>query len=49
MGRIAAVFDRLLSHLGLKAEFYYGKFTEADRSKMAFDAQVFVVTPSGVS
>jgi hypothetical protein len=37
MDRIAAVCDRLLSHLGLKAEFYYGKFTEADRSEMTFE------------
>jgi hypothetical protein len=36
LDRIARVFNRLLSHLGLKAELYYGKFT-ADHSKMAFD------------
>ena len=44
MGRIAEVFDRLLSHLGLKAEFYYGKFAAADHTKMAFD-RVLVATP----
>jgi len=37
MDRIAAVFNRRLSHFGLKAELYYGKFADADHSKMAFD------------
>jgi hypothetical protein len=34
---IAGVFHRHLSHLGLRAELYYGKFADADRSKMMFD------------
>jgi hypothetical protein len=37
MNLIAEVFNRLLSHLGMKAELYYGKFTDADHSKMTFD------------
>ncbi|MCX5643910.1 MAG: hypothetical protein NTZ17_04380 [Phycisphaerae bacterium] len=37
LDRIAGVFDRLLSHLGLRAELYYGKFTDADHTKVAFD------------
>ena len=37
LDRIAGVFDRLLSHLGLRAELYYGKFADADHSKMVFD------------
>ena len=37
LDRIAGVFDRLLSHLGLRAEFYYGKFADADHTKVAFD------------
>ena len=48
MDRIAEVFDRLLSHLGLKAELYYGKFADADLSKMTFE-RVLVVAPQGVS
>jgi len=37
MDRIAEVFDRCLSHLGLTAELYYGKFTDADHRQMVFD------------
>jgi hypothetical protein len=37
MDLIAGVFQRHLSHLGLKAELYYGRFADADRSKMMFD------------
>jgi hypothetical protein len=40
MDRIAGVFDRLLSHLGLTAELYYGRFT-ADHSKMTFNRVLF--------
>jgi hypothetical protein len=44
MNLIAEVFNRLLPHLGMKAELYYGKFTDADHSQVAFD-HVSVVTP----
>jgi hypothetical protein len=44
MDRIAGVFDRLLSHLGLKAELYYGQFADGDHRKMAF-RRVGVTTP----
>jgi hypothetical protein len=37
MDLIARVFNRLLSHLGLRAELYYAKFVSADHSKVAFD------------
>jgi hypothetical protein len=37
MDLIAGVFHRHLSHLGLRAELYYGKFAGDDHSKMAFD------------
>jgi len=37
MDLIARIFNRLLSHLGLKAELYYARFTDADHSKIAFD------------
>jgi hypothetical protein len=37
MNLIAEVFDRLLSHLGLTPELYYGRFVAADHSQMAFD------------
>ena len=37
LDRIAGVFDRLLSHLGLRAELYYGKFADADHTNVAFD------------
>ncbi len=37
MNRIAGVFDRLLSHLGMKAELYYGRFADADHTEVAFD------------
>jgi hypothetical protein len=43
MDRIADVFDRLLSHLGLKPELYYGKFSDAEHTRMIFD-RVCVVT-----
>jgi hypothetical protein len=34
---IAGVFDRLLSYLALRPELYYGKFADADHSKMVFN------------
>ena len=37
MGLIAEVFDRLLSHLGLRPELYYGRFVDAHDSKMTFE------------
>ena len=37
MDLIATVFNRLLSHLGLRAELYYAKFASADHSQVAFD------------
>jgi hypothetical protein len=37
MERIARVFDRLLSHLGLRPELYYAKFAGGDDSKVTFD------------
>ncbi len=47
MGLIAGVFDRLLSHLGLRPELYYGRFIDADDSKMTFE-RVSLTTPAGV-
>jgi hypothetical protein len=37
MDLIERVFNRLLSHLGLRAELYYAKFANADHSQVAFD------------
>ncbi len=37
MDLIADVFHRHLSHLGLRAELYYGRFAGDDHSKMTFD------------
>ncbi|MCL5280534.1 MAG: hypothetical protein M1376_11570 [Planctomycetes bacterium] len=34
---IAGVFDRFLSHFGFQPEFYYGRFIDANHTKMAFD------------
>ncbi len=39
MPLIAGVFDRFLSHLGLRPEFYYGRFTDGDHTRMAFEAR----------
>lgn len=36
---IAGVFDRFLSHLGVRPELYYGRFTDADHTKMMFEAR----------
>jgi hypothetical protein len=44
MDLIAEVFKRSLSHLGLKAELYYGKFADADHREMVFD-RVLVAMP----
>ena len=37
MDLVAGVFQRQLSHLGMKAELYYGRFVDDDHSQMAFD------------
>ena len=47
MRLIAEVFDRHLSYLGLQPELYYGRFLDADDSKMTFE-RVFVAAPAGV-
>ncbi len=39
MPLIAGVFDRFLSHLGLRPELYYGRFTDGDHTRMAFEAR----------
>lgn len=34
---VSRVFGRLLSHLGLSVELYYGKFADPERTRMAFE------------
>ncbi len=48
MDLIGEIFDRYLSHFGLKPELYYARFTTDDRSKVTFD-RVCTVAPKGVS
>ncbi|MBN1510062.1 MAG: hypothetical protein JW955_24665 [Sedimentisphaerales bacterium] len=37
MKPIAAICDRLLSHLGVQIELYYARFTDSDHTRVTFD------------
>ena len=37
---VSRVFGHLLSHLGMTLELYYGKFADADRTRMSFEKVV---------
>ncbi len=37
MGPIAAIFSRLLSHLGVQTEFYYAHFADPGHTQVTFD------------
>ena len=37
MDLIARIFDRYLSHFGFKPELYYGRFTDAEHRRVAFE------------
>jgi hypothetical protein len=37
LGSIAAIFTRLLSHLGVQVELYYARFADPEHTKVAFD------------
>ena len=37
LGPIAAIFTRLLAHLGVQVELYYARFADADHTQVTFD------------
>ena len=37
LGPIAAIFTRLLTHLGVQVELYYARFADADHTQVTFD------------